>query len=463
MKHLPHSENKMATMIWKSIAIVFVSFLFSPTLSAQDIIFEHSYEPSEFSTIRNYTENVDIKYEIRISPGYHKRFSYIDRSNGTVITFNINDYWSVSDFRILNGYVYFCGSDNGVAAFGWFNIDSVFFYNGDVHVMTLPSSIPNSLSPVHNEFIYNLNRMEISIIGDVVHLYMLGSGYADNFPAEIIADAWFSSTDGWKIEYTMDYSLKYHYGGITVTKKYIALIGLDKSSETQREHFVMSYIKQSTSTAGISMFRQSGGSLPPVSSYIITSTQNHTPYSIYNTMSTYLDIISVGKDSIVTMCGNYDTLQASLYAMPLHAPLYRIIVPLNHHYNMREMAYDTYRKIIGFIPRNSLNRVYEFHIPTHTLQSRSVQNKLWCSIDYNITQMTFSISGANYDYSTEMIWQHTPLSTSNCTEKRHHDIIEIDTDNDIRSELQIINGAQLYHILYPVKPISSNIPKICSD
>ena len=458
MKHLPHSENKMATMIWKSIAIVFVSFLFSPTLSAQDIIFEHSYEPSEFSTIRNYTENVDIKYEIRISPGYHKRFSYIDRSSGTVMTFNIDDYWSVSDFRIMDGYVYFCGKDNGVAAFGWFNIDSVFFYNGNVHVMTLPSVVPYAQQQFNDVTITIFDRLALARIGGIVHLYMIGQAYSDNYSGDVIADAWLYPPSGWILEYSVEYENLLDYQDLTTTNSDLVVVGTLSLSNIHYEQFIQYYTKQTSADANKSIF---GIVMTP--SY--TNTNLHiVPYTIYE-QKTRTTIVHTNGTSFVTIGEDTYTdegiIVVSRFNTPTTPPIDRFIFKNIDRNSLREATMDRKNGVLGLVMRGSAGYIYEIDYVTGMVFRIGIEHMLWNSITRNEKSSQFIISGSKIDFSSEMIWQRTPLINNNCIYKNNVFPSQISPEMYSRNNRKYIERTNTIHNIYPVKVNNSPLEIIC--
>lgn len=109
--------------------IVFCSLcLYSHNSCCQTTIHENTYNTTEFSIIKNFKTDIDIKYDVWPT----RRFEYIDRGTNMIYTVTVSNLY-VMDFEIYEGYVYFCGNgefnskvDNFGAAFGYFNIDSVF-------------------------------------------------------------------------------------------------------------------------------------------------------------------------------------------------------------------------------------------------------------------------------------------------------------------------------------------------
>ena len=105
------------------IAYFLQSVSFSPSISGQNTIYDLSDIDSEFSIIRNYKENIDITYDVYLST---RKFSYFDRSTSLYYYFVIPV--EVTDFRIVDGFVYFCGGSISQSGYviGWFDIHNTF-------------------------------------------------------------------------------------------------------------------------------------------------------------------------------------------------------------------------------------------------------------------------------------------------------------------------------------------------
>ncbi len=70
--------------------------------------------------------------------GIENHFSLTDLN--TIIDVKVADNLWVTDFEIIDGLVFFCGYITGSAFLGWFDIDSLFYHYGPIHIDNTLSS-----------------------------------------------------------------------------------------------------------------------------------------------------------------------------------------------------------------------------------------------------------------------------------------------------------------------------------
>lgn len=225
--------------------MVFVC-LWSEAALCQTTIYENTNNISEHPTIKNYKPDIDIKYEVWPI----RRFDYVDRGTNALYTVEVSHLF-ITDFEIYKGYVYFCGSgafsskvDNFGAAFGYFNIDSVFFHNGVVHYCIF-SNLNTSFNPqwISGEKLNDFTSTDIAVDRDALpHLIMTGQLSDENWSESVsfVADTW--QTGGtWSFQYTADYSQTMTFCDVACTNETVIVAGIQKINTGNEEIFYIPF------------------------------------------------------------------------------------------------------------------------------------------------------------------------------------------------------------------------------
>ena len=104
-------------------------------------------------------------------------FSQVERSsNLTLKIVNLASNYTVTDFVLYNGRIYFTGDYNSSTGYvGWFDVDSVFNGNGTIHYYQFKYT---STFPVFSTYYYkDFRKIKVFNVGTAIHAVVLGTRY----------------------------------------------------------------------------------------------------------------------------------------------------------------------------------------------------------------------------------------------------------------------------------------------
>lgn len=416
---------------------------------------------AEHSFIRNYKEDIDIKFEVHYDGPIHS-FDYIDRATGTMRYFTFpNNYW-IYDFKISNGIVYFCGyyQNMGVesALLGWFDIDDVFFHNGNVNFKIFSVPLYTDCGAKISDYLIDFYRLEVIKVSGTVHVVAIGSGkHGNNSPTELIAELWQSSSGAWSLEYTLSERHYSTYLDLTVTDNYVVVLAMADTLYGGCQHRILHYDKQTPATANQSIFSILGAN--PVPSHTI-------PLTYFPPSPVYPRIVSLRNDSLATVCLRNDHVDkhyvVNIYKSPLLPPLQCFSFKAGNDV-IEEIAYDAdidYLSMIGdykvYYVKTGNNLItsidYAWYPP--------MDYTYWTSIDDIRGEKQFVISGTGPDFWGK-IWRFDPTTASDCIEKSRAEVSRINPEQYDWGFYQCINTANLTMVASQVQIIEKGLPIIC--
>lgn len=112
----------MTNIITKKVLLLAVTLLLAPATQAQEYIKEVVNNPSEFSIIREYKEDIRIIYSEK---GDDKQFMMVTESGATATLLNLKDEMYIRDFEIMGDTLYCCGFrylNQLYGFFGWIDL-----------------------------------------------------------------------------------------------------------------------------------------------------------------------------------------------------------------------------------------------------------------------------------------------------------------------------------------------------
>ena len=385
----------------------------SPSLG-QNIIYKHPACNSETSLIRYYKDDVDIRVEQWVldpSGNPAQSCSYVDRSTGLAYTFYFPSYCIVSDFEILKGNVYFCGGDLPSAYWGYFNIDSVFFFGGDVHYVSVPTS--------ETPYVNGLRFLDVFEESGSIHIVMTGNGYTSNGMVSVVAEAWYN-TFGWTFWFAIDNSHTLFLRDITLTDDYVVIVG-----SYNGKHTILHYDRPSGANVYYSMFSLLGGT--PGSSVNaplhITDASIFTPYNIYTNMLAR----HTSNNGFITVCNSSsNSYVVSYYSTPVVDPYERFSFT-DDISGLLDMAYNEY--VNSLCLTKCMNTIYRIRPYAANIEKVNTDLFHWTSIDDIPKSKYFTLSGSTWDLSAAMHWIYDVSNHNNCIS-----IVELPINNILRKQ-----------------------------
>ena len=426
------------------LTVVLFLMIATPACS-QSVIYTHLGSNSEYSKIRHYRNDVDIRYEFfTLNPYGARAFYYVDRSSGLVFSFTLPLYYDIADFEIYNDNVYFCGSNNTDPYWGYFNIDSVFFYSGDVHFAMINLPVNNN-GAAYIDVPLNLDVFEES---GKIHVVMVGSGYENYTYCGYIAEAWQASL-GWSFQYTMDTSHTVLYKDVAVTDSYVVVLGGTYTSISypaigSLKHRIL-YYDRPTGSATQSIFEYAAGTFPATS---VNVPARVTDNSIFSPIPTGMHIIHTKSDGFATVCtdSDYDCV-ISFYQDPVYDPYERVEFSDGPVY-IAEIAFNPIANSLGLL--NSVSGVYRKVPLTPSIEKSWTEDYLWTSIDRVNGNNDFILSGSVWNPNLAVQWLFDPFNTNECVQNTELDVFELDTKQEELNLLQAIRPSNItcddYHV-----------------
>lgn len=429
-------------------------------LQGQSVIYEHLGCNTEMPYIKHYKDNVDISYHVMETPMQPRRFCYIDR--GTQMTYEFDlPFFSVYEYEIFEDKVYFCGANGIKAVFGYFDIDSVFFYNGQIHYTTL--NVTSSAIQGYSDGFTGMSRLEVYRVDDIEHVVMVGGGKyfadkkkngekTDEFYTSVIADAWLDPIGGWQFEYTMDYEMKLSYGDIAVTDKYVVVVANMDDGHEATEHCILYYYKQSTGNAGVSIFPSSPSYTPLFK----------TPGSLVNPYLYSAQIVATKADSFVTVCVDFEGVNlnrkysVSMYSSPLIDPYQRFHF-YDTTYYLADIAFNRQADKLCMVRANK--SCYLWDVFPYATNVRKVITGLypWLSVDSLSNTGGFILAGLGQSYVNCSYWMYPMDKEGPCVTNTEIPINPIDTFQEHLEYLQKKRHEYIQFSSEPVKVYNSRL------
>ena len=404
--------------------------LLLPSVQAhgQNIFYDLSAYSSEKPSIKNYKPDVDIKYE-RYYSGAPSTFDYIDRANNVTYSFSLPDAFlrPVSDYEIHKGKVYFCGSSHiavnrSTAFFGWFDIDSVYFHNGDVHIFELAGSVNDDVLELNNVNVSTFRKLAVVESNGVVHLAMTGDGSISYQPYRVIANAYGTpETGAWNVALSIDFSGTVTFEDIAITHDYVVALARNNSNE----HCILEYPHPS--------LVPSGGSFLGVPSALPISTPMYiTPQSIIMAVPNemYMTRLDNGHtDAFVTVCSDgYGFRVVSFYQTPGYCNL-RLKYDHPRPYRIEEISYSTREKTLCMVSGEDIDVIYRMTDPfSEVYRVHTGPDYRWRSIDVISSTGEFIISGTIRDYGAGGLWQYNVFDLNQCVGEEALPAHSVDND-----------------------------------
>lgn len=457
--------NIFLKKIYKVAVWAFFALYFIPEGAfSQNTLYEHPGYNSEFSLIRHYRDSIDIRFEPWTNQNFCV-FIYVDRATQTTLLAEASYLYDIQDFEIYDGNVYFCGDRNGNAHFGYFNIDSVFFLNGDIHYVELTSDCPLQEWHTGLDHIRNMMKLEVVKVDDLVHIYMLGiSDCIGYYSKEIVAEAWQDPANGWRFQYALNREEIVSYSDIAITDNYVVVLGHEPRDNDNpvfgnTEQWILHYDRPTTSMGNLSAFEvMSGGILP--SPPFVTTPVHITPSSIYSTHGIWENIEAMKNDEFAIECTD-NTLGifqcvVSLFPSPTQAPYARFTIPTER--SMEEISWNPVADALCMV--NGWDYLIHIDVPSLTIEKKKTDPFIWFSIDRIPDKEQFTLAGVEWDLSMEKYWLYS-IGYNNCLESEELTRVDLEVAQTHNSIPQIIIECDINWNDHPVDPIESEIMIIC--
>lgn len=153
---------------WIALLCIIMAMAYSDTLAQNGMVLRTHELPSHNSLIRAWNNDLSIGYADDMQQGC---FFLEDIANKHLTVIRLFDQVLVSDFRVYDNKVFFCGSFEGFpkrGVVGWFDINAVFYGTGSVYYGVFPT--PSSSSYEVRRFA----RMDVFEHAGNVHMALIG-------------------------------------------------------------------------------------------------------------------------------------------------------------------------------------------------------------------------------------------------------------------------------------------------
>ncbi|MBR4229616.1 MAG: hypothetical protein IKR83_02770 [Bacteroidales bacterium] len=403
-------KNIFRKSIGLQICILLLGFMFPNVSHGQNVIYDLAPFQSEYSLIRHYKDYVDITFSMYTCD--EKGFYYIDRQNNITYRANLPCQFDVYDFRIFGDNVYFCGWKDGKTIIGWFDINDVFFFNGDIRILYFPSvttihDIDNGI----DKFEY-FQKLKVFKENGETHLVIVGNGkhIVNNIygGGSIIVDVWTPDHIIWRFKYTMDYNNILNYEDIAVTDNYVVVTARDNSLQSNIFYYPL------PTSAGMTIFDAYGTS--PIAAPRYASDRN------YLQCLTNLLVTEMMNDEFVTVCKGIlgDGTQATVvtyYQDPVTWPLarYAYVPPTLPLCSYNEICYSKRNKKL-YMPKYHADYIESFGAPFTQVDMYQIANSyMVMSLDTLDIKGDAVISATETGGpSTKKVWVLDEKNTENC-------------------------------------------------
>ena len=153
---------------WIALLFLIMAMAYSDILAQNGMVLKTHELPSHNTLIRVWNNDLSIGYADDMQQGC---FFLEDIANKHLTVIRLFDHVLVSDFRVHDNKVFFCGSFEGFpkrGVVGWFDINAVFYGTGSVYYGVFPT--PSSSSYEVRRF----TRMDVFEHAGYVHMALIG-------------------------------------------------------------------------------------------------------------------------------------------------------------------------------------------------------------------------------------------------------------------------------------------------
>lgn len=429
----------------------------------QTAIYENRYIATEHSIIKNYDKYYDIKYDIWPT----SRFEYVDRNSNLIYTVNVG-FLSVQDFEIYDGYVYFCGGgwtssskeSNHGAVFGYFNIDSVFFYNGNIHYCVFSGLYPSSSPSWLTVKLHVFSSIDVAIDRNMLlHLAMTGELYkaSGNESASFVADALRKSDGTWALQYTADYGQTLTFCDVASTKSSVIVTGVKDMGTESAELFYIPFEKPAAVDSSFFNLPACFGSSMPVASLAFFTSNS----IVYPFMSPR--ILGMQDDDFAIVCRdtslNSGSYVVSVYGTPFDDPVYRFFFGRSSSRPFG-WAYNKAMKTLCVIGWSGARHIYTLNYPYSLYNIVSTQiDAVWLNVDEIHGMKQFVVSGSR-KFREENVWAYD-LTSSGCINLESRATAPLDRRQHYANWNQLVRQLNVDFSEESVKPSPVLIEVIC--
>lgn len=457
------------------LSLVFAMAIVPNTAKGQNVIYDFAPQTSEFSVIRHYKNDIDITYSWYLSD--ENCFCYVDRQNNVYYKADVGLNLKVTDFRIYNNQVFFCGIYGNSSAIGWFDIVGLFFGGDDINIVSMPVNlhIEDSICSGYDVEVRG-SRLKVFEKNNALHIVMVGWGqhvagskddvpdvqgrpYAYNYSA--IIDMWTSDYFQWNMRYTMDYEDDVSYDDIAVTKNYVVVTSHFKNPNHNYLGPQILYYPLPTSI-GQSIF-------DPISSNSSINVPGYsTDYNfIHCQYGSPLLIAEMVGDTFATVCDAvimniHPATVVTYYKDPVSSPIMRLV----YNPNIAEMTYSEVRY-------NEIDRfLYLFRFHTRILErvgppfSNAILYKaaetFYCGMSMDVMEKKgAAVVTASSLSAIKELWRFDAGAPGECMTSV---TVSLKTEEEVRygtSKLQYIYGNQYGTRVLPVDVSEQEMNIIC--
>lgn len=320
---------------------------------------------------------------------------------------------------------------------GYFNIDSVFFHGGRLHI-TYFIGLHGSGSPWMGEYISDFGNIEVTKDRyGRTHIITTGGIKAANDEgiAKFVADAWERPDGLWAIQYSADYDNVQDYFDIAITNNYVLVDGTILRG-TRNELFYNMY-NRNTATDN-SIF-----GLPLLlEDTTISTNQYFIPDTVFSPYMNPL-IKRMAVDSFVLAC--YDTslmggaYVVSFYENPISNPVCRSY--FSHPLNIFQwIAFNEQSEAICMTEHWNRDEIYMLNPPYNQVYYvRANGGYRWWGVDRIKGTDKFTVCGFG-STATECIWDFDPDLDGKCIKAKYMQTTALPRAQESRTVNQYIVG-----------------------
>lgn len=221
----------------KVLLLSVVALLMCVVAQAQNSVADYTgITGKDLTTIvREYSEEKFVLY----AAGKTKSFCLVEMSGAAIFDAPLPTRFTVNDFEILDGKVYFCGFENAYPIVGWFDVDSLFGSLSPIWYTAIPSTLNCPDFAGQLDTITKLTRITpVNFFGNV-QLLLTGEATCSMTTTlnHCLVDVYYDGT-GWMMAYHQEYMGIYYYDDIEVTTSEIVIVGHKEGTSGE---YVQSY------------------------------------------------------------------------------------------------------------------------------------------------------------------------------------------------------------------------------
>lgn len=229
---------------FKLLAALFLMLIPAEQPVGQNITYEFPGIQLKNSIIRSY--DAKKSFIIYTDDGANRKFSYFDPTSSNDVS---ADFTSanviVNDMKVVGDQVFFCGyspSSPG-AAFGYFDIGSVFFGSGPIYVSFVPGytvTLPNGVAA--SEELNNFLQIEVQKLStNDIHIYMIADanyfvGGTMSNDYRCVVDVWETGSGGGDFTANEEFSGVYFFNDLVITDNKLVVVGDKRGGTGQYMH-----------------------------------------------------------------------------------------------------------------------------------------------------------------------------------------------------------------------------------